>query len=79
MTHMTSHPGQPPLVESLQRLLCQPVAAILRQLEGRNQGPVGLDYQYTGDSGAQRSGSLFTVTYVTISQLFQLNIFNFTV
>ena len=47
MTHMTSRPRQQPLVESLWRLLCWPVAAILRQLEGHNQGPVGLDYRCT--------------------------------
>ena len=65
MTHITSCPGQQPLVGSLQRLLYLPVTAILWRLGTRNQCPVGLDYQCTGISGAQRSGySLFTVTYV---------------
>ena len=59
MTHMTSHPGQQLLVESLWRLLCQPIAVILQHLEGHNHGPVGLDYQCTGDSSAQRSGFPF--------------------
>ena len=67
MMHMTSCPGQQPLVESLRQLLCQPIAAILQQLEGWNQGLVGLDYRCTGDSGAQRSGSLFTITYSYIN------------
>ena len=43
------------LAISPQRLLCWPVAAIPRQLEGRNQGLMGLDYRCTGYSGAQRS------------------------
>ena len=59
MTHMMSHPGQRPLVESLWQLPCQPIAAIPRWLEGNNQGPVGLDYRYTSGSSAQRSGFLF--------------------
>ena len=63
MMRMTSCPGQQPLVESLWWLLCQPIAAIVQQLGGRNQGPVGLDYRCTGDSGAQRSGFLFTITH----------------
>ena len=40
-------------------LLCRPIAAILQLLEGCNQGPAGLDYRYTGGSGAQRSGFPF--------------------
>ena len=70
MTCMMSHPRQRPLAESLWWLLYWPVTAILRQLGGCNQGPVGLDYRYTGSSGAQRSGySLFTVTHVCLAQL----------
>ena len=49
---MTSHPRQQLLAVSLQRLLYQPVLAIPRLLEGRNQGPLGLDYRYTGYTGA---------------------------
>ena len=73
MTHMTSHPGQRLFVESLWQLLCWPVVAILWLLEGCNQGQVGLDYWYTGGSGAQRSwfpfhcytyGKLYTEFFV---------------
>ena len=49
---MTSHPGQQLLVVSLRQLLYQPVVAIPRLLEGHNQGLAGLDYQYTGYTGA---------------------------
>ena len=53
---MTSHPWQQLLVVSLQWLLYWPIAAIPQLSEGCNQGPVGLDYWYTGYAGAQRSG-----------------------
>ena len=49
---MTSRSGQQLLVVSLWQLLYQPIVAIPQLLEGRNQGPAGLDYRYIGYDSA---------------------------
>ena len=56
MMRMMSRPRQWLLVVNHRQSLYWPMAGILRQLEGCNQGLEGLDYRGTRHSGAQRSG-----------------------